>query len=459
MKLKYISGLCIALLMSWSIQAQYTLPKYQQFKLKNGLTVYLMEQHEVPVINVSMIFPAGAIQDNHHSGLASLTAKALMYGTKSLSKQELDEKIDFLAAEVRTGATKEFSSLSASFAAKDKEVMLNYISQIVTTPAFDKTEFEKDKQRLLISLEQRKESPSSMIMSYFEKLIFGNHVYGNVTSGTGSSVKPLTIQDVVTFYHNNYFPTGSAIAIVGDFKSADMKKLVNKYLNSWKAKGNPQKISEQTIKPAQKAKVLLVNKDDARETTFYIGATGVSRNNPDVVAIEVVNTFFGGRFTSMLNDELRVNSGLTYGARSRFIQYRNSGTFLISSFTAKENSEKAISLAIEVLNRLHKNGLDDKSLASSKNYVKGQFPPDYETPGQLANLLTSMFWYKYNESFINNFEKNVDELTTEKSKLIINKYFPLNNLQIVMIGKADELKEFATKLGDVEIVQIKDDIR
>lgn len=209
--------------------------------------------------------------------------------------------------------------------------------------------------------------------------------------------------------------------------------------------------------PSQSASVLLVNKDDATETTFFIGGPGVPRSNPDYVAMEVVNTVFGGRFTSWLNDELRVNTGLTYGANSSFSRLKSAGTFRISTFTASKNTEAAIDKALEVLNVLHTTGIDEKMLTSAKNYVKGQFPPDYETSGQIAALLTEMFWYGFDESFINNFQKNVDELTVDKAKQIIANYFPKNNLKFILIGKATEIRKIAAKYGKVTEAQIKDD--
>ena len=193
-------------------------------------------------------------------------------------------------------------------------------------------------------------------------------------------------------------------------------------------------------------RVLLINKDDAKETTFFIGAPGISRNNPDYVAIDVVNTLFGGRFTSMLNDELRVNTGLTYGANSRFSPLKNGGTFAISTFTASKTTEPAIDKALEVLNKLHNNGIDEKSLTSAKNYVKGQFPPRYETSGQLAGLLTQMFWYNFNESFINNFQKNVDGLDGGKSKRDYCQIFPERQIAVCNGGQIGRYKKDRRKI-------------
>lgn len=458
---KYIIFLFAVLLLSVISKAQdYKLPAYQKFALKNGLTVYLMEQHEVPMINVSVILPAGAIYDGDMAGLASLTATSLKHGTKNYPKAKLDEELDFMGASVNTYASKESAGLYAQFAAKDKDKVLTIINELLTAPVFDTAEFSKEKKLTLVRLDQVKESPRSAIGSYFDKFMYGDHVYGNVISGTLSSVAALTPADVQKFYKENYIPNGAAISIVGDLNAKEMKAMATTIFSEWKQgkQANAGMASKPIATPAAN-RVLLINKDDAKETTFLIGAPGISRNNPDYVAIDVINTLFGGRFTSMLNDELRVNTGLTYGANSRFAPLKNGGTFMISTFTASKTTEPAIDKALEVLKKLHTGGVDQQSLASAKNYVKGQFPPRYETSGQLAGLLTQMFWYGFNESYINNFQKNVDELTVEKAKTIIANYFPSDKLQFILVGKSTEIKKTIEKYGPVSEVQIKEEIK
>lgn len=439
-------------------QAAFKVPAYEKFTLPNGLTVYLMEQHEVPVISVSAILPAGAIYDGSKSGLASLTASGLQYGTKSYSKTKIEEELDYIGASLNTYASKESAGLSSKFAAKDIDKVLPILKEVLVDPIFDKEEFEKERKRVLTNLEQAKQSPRNVIASYWDKFIYGEHVYGNSLTGSQATVGKFSIDDLKAFYAANYSPKGSAIAVAGDFNSKDMKARLERLFGPWKTNGSTQpNLASQTVPAPSSTRILLVNKEDARETTFLIGGLGIRRDNPDFVAIEVVNTVFGGRFTSWLNDELRVNSGLTYGANSRFTPLKNSGTFAISTFTANKSTEATIDKALQVLDSLHKKGFDEKTLVSAKNYVKGQFPPRYETAGQLAGLLTQMFWYGFDESFINNFEKNVDGLTAAKSREIINKYFPKDKLQFVVIGKSEEIKKIAEKYGPVVTKEIKAD--
>lgn len=447
-----------SVLKAQNMPAAFKVPVYEKFTLPNGLSIYLMEQHEVPVISVSAIIPAGAIYDGTKSGLASLTASGLQYGTKTYSKTKIEEELDFIGASMDTYASKESAGLSAKFAAKDAEKVLPILKEVLADPIFDNEEFEKERKRVLTNLEQAKQSPRNVINSYWDKFIFSDHVYSNPISGSPQTVGKFSVEDLKNFYRANYAPQGSALSVVGDFKSADMKMRLKNLFAGWKKNVSAQKNQAGiAVTPLQSARVLLVNKDDARETTFLIGGLGIRRDNPDFVAIEVVNTVFGGRFTSWLNDELRVNSGLTYGANSRFNPLKNSGTFAISTFTATKSTEAAIDKALEVLDSLHKKGIDEKTLSSAKNYVKGQFPPRYETAGQLAGLLTQMFWYGFNESYINNFQSNVDGLTAAKAKEIINKYFPKDKLQFVLIGKSEEIKKIAAKYGTLTEKQIKAD--
>lgn len=438
-------------------QAAFKVPAYEKIILKNGLVIYLMEQHEVPTISISAVIPAGAIYDGDKSGLASFTADGLQYGTKSYTKAQIEEQLDFLGASLNTYASKESAGLSAKFAKVDQDKVLPIIKEVLLSPSFNEEEFEKEKVRGLQQLERAKESPRNVIGNYWDKFIYGDHPYANPTSGKPSTIKNITAADLKAFYAQNYIPNGSAVAIVGDFNSKAMKDKISKLLGDWKkGKENSMKISEPEPIP-NKARVLLVNKDDARETTMYIGGKGINRNNPDFVAIQVINTVLGGRFTSWLNDELRVNSGLTYGASSRFSPLKNAGTFYVTTFTATKTTEPTIDKTLEVLKKMKDKGIDDETLTSAKNYVNGQFPPDYETSGELAGLLTQMFWYGFDESYINNFQSNVNGLTSAKAKEIGGKYFPFDNLQFLFVGKAADIKAIVQKYGEVTEKEIKAD--
>ncbi len=457
--LSFIHTIILSTVLSSSLFAQFQLPKYENYILENGLTLYLMEQHEVPLIYISAIFPAGAVWDETKSGLAAFTADALLFGTKNYTKKQIEETFDFLGASISSHAGKETSEITISFKKSDLDKVLPIFVDVITNPTFPQEEFDKRKKRWLNELEQAKESPRRVIGSYFDKFIFGSNVYGNPVSGSESSIKDLNREDLLGFFGMHYRISKVGIAVVGDFSTGEMKNKIESMFPRTPSLNqlNQTKNVDKEIKRFVKSNVLLIDKDDSRETTFLIGGYGVPWNNKDITQIQVINTIFGGRFTSWLNDELRVNSGLTYGARSRFVNYKNAGKFYISSFTANKTTIEAIDLALEVLDRLHTEGVDEATLTSAKNYIKGQFPPRYETSGELADLLTTMYFYGLDDSYINDFEKNVDEMTVEKANEIIAKYFPKENLQFVLVGKADEIRDKVKKYGEVTEKKITDD--
>ena len=176
---------------------------------------------------------------------------------------------------------------------------------------------------------------------------------------------------------------------------------------------------------------LAVGSRDGRRVAARPRAT-----DPDRVAIRVVNTVFGGRFTSQLNEALRVESGYTYGAESFFDDRKMPGPFAIFSFTKNETTTPAIDLALQVLEKLHKDGVTEAQLKSAKSYIKGQFPPNIETSRQLARIIASHEFYGLGDDEINQLEAHVDAVTPEIARQVIQKHFPAENLVFVLIGKA-----------------------
>jgi zinc protease len=457
MKIQKIALIFLVALVAIPVLAQpgFKLPVYEKFQLKNGLTIYLMEQHEVPLINVSAIFEAGSIYDGANYGLAGLTADALLFGTQKYTKAQIEAQTDYVGASLQTYAGKDGARVASSFAAKDQDKMFDIIRQILMYPVFDAKEFEKHKQRTLLQLAQEKESPNAVIWKYYSKFLFGNFPYATPGSGTRPTVQKITPALVNSFYKNHYTTDKGAITVVGDFESAAMKVKLTALFENWKT------VESRMIKRVapdldfEKSRVLLVNKADARETTIAIGGKGIDYSNPDYIPVLVVNTILGGRFTSWLNDALRVNSGLTYGARSFFSRSKYAGTFAISTFTKNASTVAAMDMALGVLDSLHRSGINETTLLSAKSYVKGDFPTDYEAGGSLAGLLTDMHLYNFDESFINTFQAKVDSLTVDRAKEIIATYFPKDRLQFVLIGKADEIRPQLKKYGELTEKQIK----
>lgn len=445
--------------------ASFRLPAYETHTLSNGLTVILMERHDVPLIAVRAVFKAGAIYDAKQAGLANLTGDALLLGSAKFDKKAIDSTFDFRGARITSNTGSDASSLSLDFAKEDADTLMPILADIIRQPSFDNNEFVKLRARTVDGLKQAKESPRNVVQAYYRSMLFGSGAYANAPSGSVSSVSALQTADVKSFHQENYRPDNAALIMVGDFNAAQMRSKLESLLGNWQAANAPQAknpaiklTSPDTGKVlAATERVWLVNKADAVETTFMFGGAGIARNDPDYVPLQVLNTILGGRFTSWLNDELRVNSGLTYGANSSFNPLAQAGTFAVSSFSANAKTEAALALAFKTYQRLWDKGIDATSLASAKAYVKGQYPPRFETNQQLAGLLSEMHVSKVGREQIDRFTQDVDSLTPAKAKALIDKHFPRDRMQLLLIGKADVIREIAKKYGPVTELQIVDD--
>ncbi|QYF95601.1 insulinase family protein [Massilia sp. PAMC28688] len=437
--------------------AEFRLPAFETTKLPNGLTVYLMERHEAPIIAVRTVVKAGSVNDGSQPGLATLTADATLLGSTQHSKADIDKAFDFRGAMLAASGSAEQLTLDADFAREDAAELMPLLAEMVVSPSFDAAELAKLQKRRLIGLSQAKEAPRNVVKAYYNSMLFGSSPYAIPERGTIASMTALRQQDVQGFHQRYYRPDNAAIVVVGDFKTADMKARIASLYANWRATGPAPKTQDNGKVNADKARVWLVNKPDAIETTFMIGGPGIARNDPDYVPLQVLNTVMGGRFTSWLNDELRVNSGLTYGARSEFATLSQTGVFGISSFTALPNTKPALELALKTYNRLWDKGIHAATLESAKAYVKGQYPPRFETSSQLASLLGDMFVSNVGREQIDNFMRDVDALTPARAKALAERHFPRKNLQMVLIGKADAIRPIAAAYGEVTELDINAD--
>lgn len=440
------------------MNAQFKLPNYETYNLKNGLTVYLLEKKNSPLISLSFTVNAGSVKDGENFGLAAFTAAALKFGTNSYSKSQIDSIFNFYGSELSASYGYDFTIVSSTVIKEYFDKLYKVFSEVILSPEFNEDEITKRKQRWIAELDQAKESPRSVIGNYFNSLIFSDGYYSNPPLGLKSTINNISKDLIQSFYEQNYHPEYSALVVVGDFNYADMKEKIKSVFENW----NPQSdrlIYDIRIEPKsfEKSRVYLIDKDNSFETTFMIGGNGIPMNNDDKIKIDVINTILGGRFTSWLNDELRVNAGLTYGARSRFASYKYAGTFAISSFTQTKNTEAAIDLALKTYNRLFEKGIDEATLTSAKNYIKGQFPPNYETSNQLAAFFVQKFIYGLEDSYINDFENIISSLTVEEANKVIEKYFPKEKLQFTIIGKASDIESVVSKYGEVIKISIQED--
>jgi len=448
-KLGFLCVLLAALLLVPSASAQtLKLPPHEKVVLKNGLTVLLLEKHGVPMINLYAIVKTGASADPAgEEGLASVTAGLLRKGSKTRTAQQFAADLDYIGGSFDADATADFSSVSAEFLTKDLTRGLELFSDALLRPTFPQAEVEKLLAQDLDGVKGAKDDAQQVLGLYYYGYLYGTHPYGRPAGGDEVSLKRIRRDAIAKFYEANYAPANTLLAVAGDFNGADMRKKLEDALGGWPAR--PVSATPLAAPALAKSKrLLLVDKPDATQTYFAIGNVGMAHNDPDRVTIRVVNTIFGGRFSSELNEALRVESGYTYGASSFFDSRKMPGPFGISSFTKNETTTQAIDLALQVLQKLHKEGVSAEQLKSAKSYIKGQFPPNMETSRQLAQIIATHEFYGLGDDEINQLEARVDAVTPDMARQAIQKHFPAENLVFVLIGKSSAIEKGVAKYAE-----------
>jgi predicted Zn-dependent peptidase len=418
------------------------------------MTVLLLEKHGVPIVNFAALVKTGAAADPAgEEGLASITAQLLRKGTQKRTAQQFAADSDFTGGSVEADASADFSSVAGEFLNKDLARGLDLFSDALLHPIFPQSEVDKLLAQSLDGVRAAKDEARSVLGTYYNAYLFNGNGYGRTSDGDEISLTRIHRDAIVKFYETYYAPGNIILAVAGDFQTADMKKKLEEVFGGWPSKPvTPVKIP--VLPPVKGKKLLLVDKPDATQTYFAIGNVATAAGDPDRVAIRLVNTVFGGRFTSLLNEALRVESGLTYGAISAFDPRKAPGPFGMYSYTKNESTAQAIDMALQVLQKLHKQGITADELASAKSYIKGQFPPSIETSKQLAQIIAINEFYGLDDREINDLEARLDAVTPAIAQQVIQKHFPADNLVFTLIGKRADIAAGVQKYAEKQDARV-----
>jgi zinc protease len=437
--------------------AVYKLPEAKRLTLPNGVVVLLLEKHELPLTSVTMAFRSGSLLDPAGKpGVSSIVAEQLRKGTATRSAGQISDELDFIGMQFNAGSGLQNSTINGDFLSKDADKALALLADVVLHPVFPEDELKKSVARRQEALKTTKDEVGLAVRNYFMATLYEGHPYANSLTATQASLGSITRSDIVAYHDRVFTPANAVIAVAGDFNSGEMETKLKALFGTWKGAAPAQ-----PAVPAKKAvtgrHVLLIDKPDATQTYFILGNVGISETDPDRAAIHVVNTLFGGRFTSLFNEELRVKSGYSYGALSSFQENRTPGPFEMSSYTKNETTEKAIDKTVEVLDRLHAHPFSNDDLTSAKNYIRGTFPPTLETTPALAYQLASNEVEGISRDEFNAELEAEQSVTEAEANRVIDKDFPTHDdYVLVLVGKASEIGKIAANYGTVTTRKIGD---
>lgn len=434
----------------------FQLERPEIITLPNGMKVYYLKDSTLPLVAVRMVIGQAGTMAEPAEGMADLMADLMLKGTASRSAETISEELDFLGATLSIGAEQEFLVVDGNCLANHLPRWMDLAADAFLHPAFPEEELTKEKARRADSLKNIKDDPARSVRQYFQKLYFKGHPLASLSIGNEASLTAISREPLLRFYQSNVRPDRAIMAVVGDVSRQDLQQLLDKHWSAWTAKAAVADAGRPPVSiPVPRGKIcLLVDKPDATQAYFVYGVPGISKSAPETPAAQVMNTLFGGRFTSWLNTELRIKRGLTYGVRSSFQAWHQGGIFTVSSYTRNEKIGEMLALTMDLIKKGRTEGFSSTETESARNYILGQFPPTLETLAARARAYTELEFYGLGLDFYGKLLQGVAGMNPEGLNKLANRILSPDDYVLVVVGKASEISEQLKPFGEFTVKSI-----
>ena len=439
---------------------QLKLPAIQKRALSNGVPVWLIEAHEVPLVQVTLLLKSGSSDDSAGKyGLASLTAAMLDEGAGSRSALEIADEIDFLGADLATSSSFDASAVRLGVPVARLSQALSVMADVTLRPTFPDTELERVRQERLTDLLQARDDAATVAPMAFARQLFGpSHRYGTGAIGTATTIKGFTTSDLKSFHAAAYQPANATLIVVGDLTADSVMPQLEKQFGSWRAGSTAPGHTTVPMapQPAQR-QIVLVDMPGAEQSQVRIGWVGVPRSAPDYFPLQVLNTILGGSFTSRLNQNLREAHGYSYGASSRFDMRLSAGPFFAGAGVQTDKTAEALREFFNELTAIGK-PIPADELTKAKNYVAFGFPSNFETIGDFSAQIEQQIVYGLPDSYYADYVKNIQAVTAEAVAKAAATYIQPQRFLVVVVGdrKAIEPGIRALNLGMVRTLSVQE---
>jgi predicted Zn-dependent peptidase len=436
------------------------LPAIQKRQLSNGLPVWIVELHEVPVVQVNLLVLGGSADDPPGKfGVANLMASMLAEGAGSRSSLDIADAVDYLGANL--SATSAINSMGVRLHVPVARLAdaLPIMADVALRPTFPASELERLRQQRLISLLQARDDASTTAALAFSKVLFGgDHRFGTATMGTSETIKGFTVDDLKSFYTASFRPETSTLIVAGDVTPDRVLPLLESNFGKWKASGaaparTPLPAPGQPVTRV----VYIVDKPNAPQSQVRIGWIGVPRSTPDYFPLVVMNTILGGAFSSRLNLNLREKHGYTYGANSNFDMRLTAGPFTSAAGVQTDKTSESLTEFFNELNGMLKPVPADE-LARAKNYVALRFPSTFESTGDISRRLEEMVVFRLPDDYYSRYVQSIQAVTAADVQRVAQKYVAPEKFAVVVVGdrKAIEPGIRALNLGAIRELTLED---
>jgi zinc protease len=428
------------------------MPKVETVELKNGLKLFLVEDHEYPTIDLRAMVHTGSVYEPASKiGLAALTAQALRTGgTAFQTGDEIDKELETMAATIETYVTQDYGYITASILKEDIDKTLKILTDILMNPTFaeDKIQLAKIMQNSVIS--RRNDEIMEIANREFQKLIYGrDNPYARHPEY--ATIGAVTREDIAGFYKRYFYPNNTVMAVWGDFSAKSMTSKIRNTLGKWKSV--KQSIpAVPTVKYQYKYTVNLIDKPDVNQSNIMIGHIGGLRSNPDFPALNVMNSILSWE---RMFKKIRTDEGLAYAVWGYYgASYQYPGIFSSGAQTKSESTVYAIDLMLKEMKRITEEEVTDEELAQAKDEYLNSFVFNFDSKDKIVRRLMTYAYYDYPLDFMEKIKAQVEKVTKKDVLQVAQKYLHPDKVQILVVGKKEDFDKPLSTLGPVNVIDI-----
>jgi predicted Zn-dependent peptidase len=426
--------------------------------LSNGIPVWVVEVHEVPLVTLSMVIRSGSSADPAGKfGVANFVAAMLDEGAGTRSALELADAVDYLGASLTTSSSFDASAVRLEVPVARLKDALPIVADVAMRPSFPPKELERIRQERLTALLQARDDPESIVAFAFPRLVYGSsHRYGTPAVGMPETVKSFAIDDLKNFHAAHYRPDNAALIVVGDVKTDSLMPMLESAFGGWKSPpGSKPAVGVPPAPQLTARRVFLIDKPGAAQSQIRIGWVGVPRSTPDYFAIEVTNTVLGGSFTSRLNQNLREQHGYSYGARSGFDMRLMAGPFQAAAGVQTDKTAEALKEFLIELDGIRR-PIPADELNKAKNYVALGFPSEFETTSDISRHLEEVLIYNLPDDYFPSYIPKIQAVTPAEALRVAERYIQPTKMAVVVVGDAKSVEASikALNLGPMRLVPL-----
>lgn len=418
--------------------------KADTFRLDNGLRVFVVENHKLPKVSFQLVLDYDAVLEGNKAGVSSITGDLIKTGTATRSKEQIDKEIDLIGADFFTSS----NGFYAASLKKHTNKLMDVVSDIILNTKFTQAEFDKIRGQMLSALASQKENPDAISAIASAAVLYGkNHPYGE--HETDSTLSRITLADCETFYKTYYRPNVGYLAIVGDITKDEAMKLLKEKLGAWQ-KGEVPKATYATVKPAAMTHIAFVNRESSVQSIINVtNPLELMPGSVDDIPAKVMNNIVGGGASGRLFQNLREKHGYTYGAYSRISSDKLVGRYNAGASVRNNVTDSSIVEFMTEMYKIRNSEVSDDELKRTLSFMTGSFARSLEDPKAVANQAINIAKFNLPTDYYNNYLKTLNAVTKADVKRVAEKYILPQNMHIVVVGNATEVKDKLAKFGSL----------